>query len=98
MKQSQSIGRRLLPALLLLLLGAGAIVACKQGEGGRCQVDADCEDGFVCNQGTDPPSCQKPGGSGQLDGSVPDADPDGPTDATDATDAETDAETDAAVN
>ena len=80
--------RKLLPLALLALLSTGVIVACKQSEGGRCQVTADCEDGLTCNQGTSPPSCQATNGdTNQIDGSVPDADPDGPVDAIDATDA-----------
>ena len=30
----------------------GAMTACKQGEGDRCQVEADCEDGLICNAAT----------------------------------------------
>ena len=80
----QAILRRLLPVLLLGLLGAGAIAACKQSEGSRCQVDRDCDDGLVCNQGTNPPSCQDQNADNPIDASVPDADPDGPSDAVDA--------------
>ena len=83
----QTILRRLLPVLLLGLLCAGVIAACKQTDGERCQIDRDCADGLVCNQGTNPPSCQAQRGNEQIDASVPDADPDAPTDATDATDA-----------
>lgn len=79
--------RRFLPIALLALLSAGVIVACRQSEGGRCQVTADCEDGLKCNQGTNPPSCQRSDNNDQIDASVPDADPDGPVDATDASDA-----------
>jgi hypothetical protein len=79
--------KRLLPFALLTLLSAGIIAACKQGEGERCQVNRDCDDGLTCNQGTSPPSCQGVGDELPIDGSVPDADPDGPVDATDATDA-----------
>jgi hypothetical protein len=33
-------------------LAAGALLAgCEQGEGDRCQVDADCQAGLVCNRG-----------------------------------------------
>lgn len=85
--RSTSFVRRLLPVVLLGLLSAGVIVACKQGEGERCQVTADCEDGLLCNQGTNPPSCQSSDNNDQIDAQLPDADPDGPTDATDATDA-----------
>ncbi|HWU89894.1 MAG TPA: hypothetical protein VN253_21680 [Kofleriaceae bacterium] len=37
-------------SLGLTLLGLGAIASCKQGEGERCQVQADCEDGLTCNE------------------------------------------------
>lgn len=74
------------PTFLFVLLSVGVIAACKQGEGERCQVNADCDDGLICNQGTNPPSCQATVGGG-IDATVPDADPDGPVDATDATDA-----------
>jgi hypothetical protein len=30
----------------------GAMAACKQGEGERCQVEEDCEDGLICNAAT----------------------------------------------
>lgn len=76
-----------LPTLLLALLAGGVIAACKQSEGERCQVNADCEDGLACNQGTNPPSCQSSETNNPIDGSVPDADPDGPVDSNDATDA-----------
>jgi hypothetical protein len=36
--------------LLLSLLAAAA--GCKQGEGGRCQLDSDCSGALVCNQAT----------------------------------------------
>lgn len=78
--------RTFLPAVLLALLSLGIFAACKQGEGERCQVNADCDDELICNQGTDPPSCQATVGGG-IDATVPDADPDGPVDSTDATDA-----------
>jgi hypothetical protein len=77
----------LVPAFLLGLLSLGIFAACKQSEGERCQVNADCEDGLTCNLGTNPPSCQSIGAEDPIDGTVPDADPDGPVDATDATDA-----------
>ena len=65
----------LLPMVLLLLIGGGitVLVGCKQAEGDRCQVDEDCESGLICNQGTNPPSCQATVGGG-IDANVPDAD------------------------
>jgi hypothetical protein len=52
------VGSALLSSLLL--------VGCRQGEGDRCQVQADCEDGLICQlpvQGS-PQSggvCNRPG-------------------------------------
>jgi len=54
--------------------------ACKQGEGERCQVSADCDDGLVCNQATQ--ECAQTTGGG-IDATVPDgvdAVPDAPPD------------------
>jgi hypothetical protein len=79
--------RLLFPVLLLAALSIGMLAACKQSQGERCQVTADCEEGLTCNQGQNPPVCQGSEGANPIDGSVPDADPDGPVDATDATDA-----------
>lgn len=68
----------------LALAGASLVAACKQGEGDRCQVDADCDDGLICNQATQ--SCAKTSGGG-IDADVPDppmpdaALPDAPIDA-----------------
>jgi hypothetical protein len=64
-------------------------VACKQGEGERCQVQADCEAGLVCNQST--MTCQS--SSSGVDGNLaPDAAVDaGPIDA-DLPDASVDAD------
>jgi hypothetical protein len=41
----------------------GAMASCKQGEGERCQVEADCESGLQCNAAT---------GTCQLTGAAPD--------------------------
>jgi hypothetical protein len=39
-------------ALLAVALPmVGAVASCKQGEGQRCQVQSDCEDGLQCNVG-----------------------------------------------
>jgi len=86
--------RLVLPLVLLGLLagGVGLLIGCKQGEGQRCQVNDDCDTGLVCNQATDPPSCQSPGSITGIDATVPEADIDAPDDApTDAIDAPTDA-------
>jgi hypothetical protein len=63
----------LLPVTLFLALAAAVtlMIGCKQAEGERCQVTADCEDGLQCNQGTNPPSCQRSVGGG-IDATVPD--------------------------
>jgi hypothetical protein len=53
-----------IPMLILLAVGSGAVlVACKQGEGDRCQVKEDCEDGLTCNQARNPPVCQATNGN-----------------------------------
>ncbi len=57
-----------IPALLALALGIAAVASCKQGEGERCQVAADCQDGFICNQATQ--TCAKTAGGG-IDAVVP---------------------------
>lgn len=82
-----NIARRpLLPVLLLAVLGGLVTLAlgCKQGEGDRCQVNTDCDEGLICNQATTPPRCQKPSNSGGIDATVPeqiDAAVDAPPDA-----------------
>lgn len=68
----------------LALAAAGFIAACRQSEGDRCQVNADCSDGLICNQATQ--TCAKTSGGG-IDADVPEppmpdaALPDAPTDA-----------------
>ena len=55
--------------LLIVLLAGLALSGCKQGEGDRCQVQSDCDDGLLCilpPEGT-PQSggvCQRPGAIG----------------------------------
>lgn len=67
-------------ALVLLLLAA-----CKQGRGGRCQVNADCESPLICTQSA-PGTCVDTL-TGQFDAGIPDGPPadaavgDAPTDA-----------------
>jgi hypothetical protein len=83
-----------LPLVLLGFLtgGVALLIGCKQGEGQRCQVNDDCDTGLVCNQATDPPTCQSSGSFDPIDASVPEASVDAPTDTTDApTDGATDA-------
>lgn len=77
--------KRVLGIGAALAFAATALVAaCRQSEGDRCQVNADCEDGLVCNQATQ--TCAKTSGGG-IDADVPDppmpdaALPDAPIDA-----------------
>lgn len=71
MKRSSSIITALAIAAIAI---AGGIASCKQGEGQRCQVNSDCEDGLVCNTGEG--VCRTTEGS-QLDAEAPpDAAPD----------------------
>ena len=56
-------------ATALALAGAALVGACRQEEGDRCQVSADCADGLVCNQATQ--TCAKTSGGG-IDADVPD--------------------------
>jgi len=70
------------------------VSACGQGEGQRCQVEADCSGDLVCNRATG--TCQSR--TSGIDGSIaPDARVDaGPVDA--AVDASPDASPDAGVD
>jgi hypothetical protein len=47
-KRSISIA---IASLALLLLVVGGVASCKQGEGERCQVTADCEEPLTCSAG-----------------------------------------------
>ena len=78
--------KRILGLGIALALGAaGLVAACRQSEGDRCQVNADCGDELVCNQATQ--MCAKRGEEGGIDADVPDppmpdaALPDAPIDA-----------------
>lgn len=74
-----SLVRAAIVALALL----APLSACKQGEGGFCQIKEDCEEGLECNAGT--MRCQRPGANvadaapaadaAIIDASVPDAAP-----------------------
>lgn len=68
--RARAIVRRLLLALACFGLIGGAIAACKQAEGERCQRTSDCEDGLVCNRATQ--LCASPNSSGDIDATVPD--------------------------
>ena len=82
--------RRLaLAVVFLAAVVAAGVASCKQGEGDRCQIKADCGDGLVCNQATG--TCQTT--SGGADGQIApdarlDAGPDAETFDADDTDAE----------
>jgi hypothetical protein len=62
-------------SLGLLLLALGGIASCKQGEGERCQLQSDCEEGLTCNLGEG--VCRR-NVEGALDAQLP---PDAPADA-----------------
>jgi hypothetical protein len=64
---------RLRSVLLLLAVAAAPLAACKQGEGGICQVNDDCNDGLTCNAGTR--RCQEPSAIRIDGGGPPDANP-----------------------
>lgn len=66
--------------LLFVALLSVTAAACKQGKGDRCQINADCADGLVCNQATQ--TCADTTGTG-IDATLPkDAAPaDAPHDA-----------------
>ena len=55
---------------LVAIVTVCAFAGCKQGKGDRCQVEADCSDGLVCNIATN--TCQDTSGTG-IDATVPDA-------------------------
>ncbi len=54
--------------LLVVATAALAVAGCKQGVGQRCQVQSDCADNLVCNEGTQ--QCSTGTGSG-LDAGLP---------------------------
>ena len=76
MKRSVSI---VIASLSLSALVLGGVASCKQGEGERCQVTDDCEDGLQCNVGEGVCRAMSLGNVDALP--PPDAPPDGPVDA-----------------
>ena len=48
MKTPSKVLRGLASGAAIVLFAAAIFGACKQGEGDRCQVDGDCEDGLIC--------------------------------------------------
>ena len=78
MKKSLAI---VIASLGLAGLTLGGLAACKQGEGERCQVMEDCEDGLICNMAEQ--ICSKTN-TGMVDAPPPpdaaiDAPPDSPS-------------------
>ena len=71
--------RLLLTALIAAVVPIALVASCKQGEGQRCQVDADCDGDLVCAQATH--LCATSDTSGGIDALPP---VDAPTDAPDA--------------
>jgi hypothetical protein len=53
-----------------VLVIAGGVASCKQGEGDRCQVNSDCDTNLICNQATQ--TCATTSGGG-IDATVIDA-------------------------
>jgi len=77
--------RFIVASFALAALAALGIASCKQGEGERCQVDADCAADLTCNTGEG--VCRSSNSDNQvIDASpLPDASPDAPViDAIDA--------------
>ncbi len=55
------------------------LAGCRQKVGERCQVNADCDEGLVCNMGKDPPVCDDETSGMAIDAlPPPDAPPDAP--------------------
>jgi len=64
------VKRLLFAGSIALVTSLVGIAACKQGEGDRCQIDADCASGLLCNKAKN--TCQATSG-GDLDADVIDA-------------------------
>jgi hypothetical protein len=63
--------KRIVPLIIAsAILALTIVAACQQSKGDRCQIDADCKDGLVCNKATN--TCQETTGGG-IDATVPDA-------------------------
>ena len=63
--------KRLFGIVFVVAAAAAAFVACKQGKGDRCQINADCQDGLLCSAATG--LCVGSGTMNEIDASVPDA-------------------------
>jgi len=79
------VKQKLFAIVLVSLLTAG----CRQGLGDRCQINADCQSGLVCNQAKEGGQCDRTTSNG-IDAEPP------PFDA--ATEAAVDAAIDAAID
>ncbi len=77
--------------VMCALVAAATYLGCKQQEGDRCQVNADCDTG-VCNKAKG--TCASSGETGEIDAAVPIL-IDGAADATVPDDAPADAAPDA---
>ena len=60
--------RRLFAFALSVGLAAGGLAGCHQGVGERCQTNADCDDGLICNSATS--TCLATSTGGGIDGGV----------------------------
>jgi hypothetical protein len=56
------IRRALVVAVLSGVLASLTLAACKQGSGGHCQVQSDCDDGLICLVSTS--KCSDQSGAG----------------------------------
>jgi len=74
-RRSRSLAAALVAAALAIVGGAAS---CKQGEGQRCQIPSDCEEGLQCNIGE---GVCRAVISGELDALPPPPLPDAPVDA-----------------
>ncbi|RMH40446.1 MAG: hypothetical protein D6689_13800 [Deltaproteobacteria bacterium] len=83
-------------ALALSLVALAAAPACKQGEGQRCEIDSDCEDGLICSPGPGGQSVCVPDTSGTPVDAAPKPMPDASADAAPSDAAPPDAGVDAA--
>jgi hypothetical protein len=62
--------KRVAVAVFALAAIVAGFVACKQGKGDRCQVNADCQDGLLCSSATG--TCVGSGAMNEIDATVPD--------------------------
>ncbi len=62
---------RVVLAIVAVAALIAGFVACKQGKGERCQVNADCESGLLCSSATG--TCVGSGAMNEIDARVTDA-------------------------